>query len=453
MAGIIMVILILSVPFANASGLFPSMDEMLGTAMPSVGLAIGRVADEIAETDAGSQEIYLNFSEEDYITFGQYLAGTGASIKEYYFVGSTMTALISVRDDEMTFSYNWLTETATVIYPADTRAETELEAISRADSILPPVGGVMPSAEFAIGRGPDEKSTGEEGYVQTWALFTDDDYIAFSTYLAETGAALIDSSIEAGILNAEISLNGFSFSFSYDWNTQSAKETYPEGTSPESSRWNVLVGSGSILPEIKDLGRELPRISMALEREPTSLETLADGSIRETYDDFWEADYNTFSAYLQQAGCLLVDYHTDENGVLVINLTNGSGNLAFSYDALHHIGVAEYPIHTRMEKAWVSAPVSTSEPIVTPEPSTQINATHYSEGQCWDIAYEYFKNIRWKNPQSIKVYGHTTSYSYGSYKFIVDYSGENSFGGTTRSYYYISVDDTTGEIRMAFEAN
>ena len=433
-----------------ANGLFPSTDEMFGTAMPSVGLAIGRSADETTETDAGSQEIYLDFSGEEYIAFGQYLAGNGASIREYFSEGSTMTVLISVRDAEMTFSYDWSTKTATVIYPTDTRAETEPKTVSKADSILPPIGGVMPSAEFAVSRKPDEQTTGEEGLTQTWVVFTDEDYTAFSSYLAETGAALLSSSIEAGILNAEIGLNGFSFRFIYNWNAQSAIVTYPEGTTPESSRWNAPVGSGSILPEIGELGQKLPRISMALEREPSSEETLADGSIRETYLNFSEADYNTFSAYLQQTGCSLVDYHSDENGVLVINLTNGSGNFVFSYDALHHTGTAEYPVHTRVEKAWVPAPVSTPEPAATPKPSTPIYTAKYSESQCWNIAYNYFTNLRWKDPQSLKIYGHTSKYSDGGYTFTIDYSAANGFGGTNRGYYRITVNASTGKVTLAF---
>ena len=64
----------------------------------------------------------------------------------------------------------------------------------------------MPSAEFAINRKPDGKTGSEEGLVLTWDPFSDEDYAAFSAYLAETGAALKDSSIDAGVLNAEIAL-------------------------------------------------------------------------------------------------------------------------------------------------------------------------------------------------------------------------------------------------------
>lgn len=433
------------VTVASASGLFPSMDEMLGTAMPSVGLAIGRTADEYAETDTGEQETYLNFSGEDYISFGQYLAAYGATVKEYSSEGSILTATVSFRRAEMIFSYDWVNRKAIAVYPSGTRAETERETDEKGDSILPPVGGVMPSAEFAIGRKPDTQSTGEEGLIQTWTVFTDDDYIAFSAYLAETGAVLKDSSVEAGVMNAEIGLNGFSFWFVYNWNKQSADTIYPDGTTPESSRWNVSVGRGSILPGIKKLGLELPRISMALKREPSSLAQMTDGGFQETYNDFSEADYNTFSQYLQQTGCLLVDYHTDDSGVLVINLTNGSGNLVFSYDALHHTGIAEYPVDTRVEKAW--APTPTPEPAVTPKPTEKIK--YYSESDCWEAALKYFKNLSWKNPASVTIHSHTSSSTSEGYLFTIDYSAQNGFGGMNRGYYWITVDSKTCKVTAA----
>lgn len=430
---------------AYAGGLFPDTDVMFGTSMPSVGLAIGRNADEIAETDAGIQEKYLNFSNEDYITFGQYLAGIKAKVNDYKVANNTLTATISVRKATMELSFNWAEQIGIAIYPTGTRVETEKEAANPGTNILPPIGGTLPSPQFAIKRKADEQEVNENGLTQTWALFTDEDYTAFSAYLAETGAILLNSSIEVGIVNAEIGLNGFSFRFIYNWNAQTASVIYPEGTMPETSRWNAPVGKGSILPEVKELGKELPRMSVAIEREPSSEETLPDGSLRETYLDFSEADYNTFSQYLQKAGCSLEEYHTDENGMLVINLTNGSGKLTFSYDAVRHTGIVTYPGQTRVEKAWVPSPVSTPVPTSTPKPST-----HYSKDQCWDIAYNYFKNLRWKDPQSVKVYEHTVAYSKGEYIFTIDYSAANGFGGVNRGYYWITVNASTGKVTLAF---
>lgn len=443
---IMIMMLVMSV--ASAGGLFPSMDEMLGTAMPSVGLAIGRGADMSDETEDSSREIYVDFSGEDYIAFGRYLAGIGATIKEYSSEGNTMTAVISARGAEMTFSYNWADKTATVLYPSDTRAETEKESVEPGDSVLPPVGGVMPSAEFAINRKPDEQTSSKEGLVLTWDPFSDEDYAAFSAYLAETGAALKDSSIDAGVLNAEIVLNGFTFRFIFNWNARKASVIYPDGTTPESSRWNVPVGRGSVLPELSSLGKELPRISMALEREPSSDETLPDGSLKETYLDFSEKDYNTFSKYLQKSECTLEDYHADDSGIMVISLSNGSGKMTFTYDALHHTGIVEYPVHTRVERAW--APTPTPEPRATPEPTEKVITATYSIDDLLRTARTYFYNLRWKNPNSVTIHSYSYDFRDGGIVFAFDYSAENGFGGINRSYYWVTVDPDTNTVIRAF---
>ncbi len=445
---IILVVLTIVSFHANASGLFPSMDEMLGTSMPSVSLVIGRPADEQTDTDAGSEEVYLNFSGADYISFGQYLAGCGAVLKEHSSEDNTVTAIISVRNAEMTFSYNWVESTAVAIYPSGTRAETEKESDKSGENILPPAGGVMPSVEFAVGRKPDEQLGGVEGLIQIWNSFTVEEYTSFSAYLAETGATLKDNNIEAGVLNATIGFNGFFFQFVYNWNEQTVEVIYPNGTTPETNRWDTPVGNGFVLPDISSVGKELPRISVALEREPSSEETLQDGSLQETYLDFSEADYNTFSKYLQTAGCMLEDYHTDENGTLVINLGNGSGKMTFSYDAVRHIGIVTYPGQARLEKAWVATLVPESQ--ATPKPTEKTDTKYYSESECWNKAEVYFRNLRWKNPKSVVIHGHSTTYNSGSYTFTIDYSAENGFGGTNRGYYWITVDWSTGEITMAF---
>lgn len=447
MAILVALIFVAGSSVSYASGLFPSMDELFGIAMPSVGLAIGRAADEQTETDAGEQETYLNFSSEDYVIFGRYLTGCGAAIKEYSSEGSIMSVVISVRDAEMYISYDWSNKVATAIYPSGTRAETELKAENKGDSILPPVGGVMPSAAFAIGRKPDKQSSGEEGLTLSWDTFSDDDYNTFSAYLAEAGTVLRESIIEMGVLDAELVLNGFSFRFIYDWNKQSAEAIYPEGTTPESSRWNAPVGSGSILPGIRELGRELPRISVALEREPSSEEILPDGSNQETYLNFSEADYNTFSKYLQKAECTLEDYHTDDKGILVINLSNGSGKMTFSYDGVRHTGMVIYPKQTRVERAW--AVTRTTESQATPKPTEKVVAASYSENECWWTAQTYFENLRWKNPESVTIHGYTTSYTDGGYLFTIDYSAQNGFGGTNRGYYWITVNASTNRVTSA----
>lgn len=432
---------------ANAAGgLFPDADEMFGVSMPSVGLAIGREASEQSDTDAGYQENYTGFSMADYLTFGQYLAGAGAKIEDYKIDGSSITATITASDSSMTFSYDWAEQTATVLYPAGARAETELGTTEPGDSILPPIGGILPSAEFAIGRKPDEQVTDDGKQIQKWNKFSNEDYIAFSAYLGEAGAELKDSTINAGVLNAEIGLNGFSFSFVYDWNNQTAQSIYPDSTAPETERWNAPIDKGSVLPELNSIGRELPRISVALKREPSSSETLQDESIQETYLDFTESDYNTFSQYLQEMNCTLDDYYADEDGTMVIHLSNGSGKMTFCYDAVRHIGTVEYPNYTRVERAWVATPIPTQKAETTPVPET----TTYSLNDLWSTARRYFYDLRWKNPNSVTIHDYTWNLRDGGIVFQIDYSAENGFGGTNRSYYWVTVDPDTCEVIRAF---
>ena len=187
---------------------------------------------------------------------------------------------------------------------------------------------------------------------------------------------------------------------------------------------------------------------MALGRLPSSKETLLDGSLQETYLNFTEEDYNTFSQYLQKMGCSLEEYHMDDNDVLVINLTNGSGKMTFSYDAVRHTGVATYPGQTRVEKAWSLTP--TPKPAATPKPTEGTVTAIYSEEECWQTALTYFNNLRWKNPDSVTIYSHSTNHSSDGYGFTIDYSAQNGFGGTNRAYYWITVDSSTNKVTGAF---
>lgn len=435
---------------ANAGGLLPSADELFGVSLPSVGLAVGREADEEEKTDAGSQETYCNFSASDYQAFGEYLAGANAKLLEYKFENGVMTATVSVKNKDFIFAYDSAQKSAVVIYPSGTRAETELEQVDPGISILPPVGGVMPSAEFAIDRKPDKQRSEDEGTTLEWDSFSDEDYAAFSSYLGETGATA-NNSIDDGVLSSDISLNGGSIRFVFDWNLQKATVFYPEGTSPETTRWNVLVGSGSLLPDVKEIGTELPSVSRAIEKEPSITEKV-DGGKREVYQDFSEEDYKAFSSYLQETGCTVDDYHTEEGGVLVVNISNVSGKMTFSYDALQHTCTVVYPAKARAEKTWVLTP--SPVPTATPEPTPRTVTANYSIDQCWDIAQKYFRNLKWNEPSSVKIYNYTWDLTSDDGIFVclfaINYSAKNSMGGTQQGTYFIQVDIMTGQVVKAF---
>ena len=435
--------LILLVSTAGAEGLFPSMNQLFGTAMPSVGVALERTADETADTGRGKEETYRGFTYDDYTAFGAYLAGAGAALKDTAVRENTITATLSVRGASMIFAYDWSSQTATAIYPSDTRPETEKETVETKASILPPVGGIMPSAQFAVGRKPDSENTADNGITQEWKNFTDTDYTAFSTYLAQTGATLKQSSVVGGVLAAEISLNASSFTFTYDWHTKTATVLYPVGTSPEREKWNTLKGNGSILPKMDTIGKDLPSMSQVLSRVPDATETLDDGSRSETYNNFDEADYTKFSQYLQVAGCAVDDYHVEDGSVMVIQLSNLTGNFTFTYDTLRHIGKVVYPKGSRVEAAWTA-------PTATPKPSQ----TYYSQFECWSTAERFFKNS-WKNPSSVIIHSHSAAYdsSDNTYTFYIGYFVQNGIGGYNPSYCFITVSAVTGQVTSAVRGN
>ncbi len=449
---IALAIVVLTATSASAEGLFPSMNQMFGTAMPSIGVALGRAADETSEEADSKYEVYNAFTYDDYTAFGAYLAGVGAGLKSTDVTNNAITAELTVNGASMQFIYDWEAQTAKAIYPSGTRPETEKASVETKASILPPVGGIMPSAQFAVGRKPDKEVAAENGITQEWKNFTDADYSVFSTYLAQTGATLKQSRTEGGVLTAEISLNASSFIFTYDWHTKTASVFYPSETSPEREKWNTLKGNGSILPKMDSIGKDLPSMSQALSREPDATETLTDGSQRETYNNFDETDYTTFSQYLQTAECAVDGYHVEDGSVMVIQLSNLTGSFTFTYDTLRHIGTIVYPKGSRVETAWASP---TATPKTAAAATQKPSQTNYSQSECWSAAKRYFKNLSWKNPSSVTIHSYSSTYdsSDNTYTFYIDYSAQNGFGGYNRSYYFITVSAVTGRVTSAFGGN
>ena len=438
---------------ATASGLFPGTNDLFGVTMPSIRFAIQREADETIELeDGGCKEIYHHFSYDDYIMFGKYLGEYGAKLKEYSSDTSSFEAAVIANDSVMHFAYNWEQETGEVIYSIGTRVEKESKINSEGDNIFPPTAGIMPSAQFAILQKPDKEESVDDGIMQYYFSFGDEQYMSFSEYLGMTGASLQKYQIENGILLATLGLNGFSFSIRYDWKAKEASVFYPIETTPEKEKWNVLCENDPILPNPNAIGKELPRISQAIKRIPDSTDTLLDGGTQEIYSNFSETDYYAFSQYLLSSDCKVDDYRT-ENGKIFIELSNATGEFTFSYDALRHEAKVVYPAKTRIEKAW--APTPTIQPTATPAPTEYVVNAHYSEYECWLAAERYFKNLTWKNPSSLTIHGYTSSYdsSNGQYLFTIDYSAMNGFGGYNREYYWVTVSAVTGRVVYGFGSN
>lgn len=346
------VFLIMIESACGASGLFPTTSEMFGTAMPSVALTIGRDADETQETEEGKTEIFRRFGADEYIAFGQYLAGVGATVDGYEIGESAVDIRISARGDRMSLTYDWKEQKGTAVYPAGTRPEAEKEQAENGSCLLPPVGGILPSVEFAVGRKPDETKQEKGQTVQTYSSFTDEDYAALSRYLGQSGAGLQETKIESGLLSTAVHLNGAAFTFMYDWNRQTAQSIYPEGTRPESCSWVMNEKAGSLLPSIERIGQELPSLYMAIGREPDAVRTDREGSTHEVYSGFTDGDYDAFSQYLSQKNCKVDEYRTEQESRLIIQLSNASGKMTFTYDAVNHEGRVAYPANSRWEKTW-----------------------------------------------------------------------------------------------------
>lgn len=216
---------------ACAEGLFPSLNQMFGTAMPSIGVVLVRTADETGENTDGKYEVYTTFTFDDYYAFGEYLSGVGAVLNKTDETDSAITATLSVRGASMQFVYDWQAQTSTIIYPAGTRPETEKEKVELRVSILPPVGGIMPSLGEALGRYPDNEISNDDGSnTEVYQGVTETDFNTFSVYLSEWGATLVDYQTVGSTFSTSIQFNGETLSFNYDTHNLEATMTYPKGT-------------------------------------------------------------------------------------------------------------------------------------------------------------------------------------------------------------------------------
>ena len=292
--------------------------------------------------------------------------GFGATVDGYEIDETAVEIRISARGGRMSLAYDWKEQKGTAVYPAGTRPEAEKEQAENGSCLLPPVGGILPSVEFAVGRKPDETKQEKGQTVQIYSSFTDEDYAAFSRYLGQSGAGLQETKIESGLLSTAVHLNGAAFTFTYDWNRQTAQSIYPEGTRPESCSWVMNEKAGSLLPSIERIGQELPSLYMAIEREPDAVRTDREGSTHEVYSGFTDGDYDAFSQYLSQRNCKVDEYRTEQESRLIIQLSNASGKMTFTYDAVNREGRVTYPANSRWEKTWpVTRPTVTVGDIVT----------------------------------------------------------------------------------------
>lgn len=313
-------------------------------------------------------------------------------------------------------------------------------------------GVIMPDIRFAVGREPDSIEKGSDGETFVYQSFTPSDYDAYGQYAKAEGLKLKHQDVTDGTLTAELEKDGSSITFQYNYAKKEASVFYPADVRREKEKSDAKL-SGTILPDANTIfGKGLPRISTAILRYPDNKETLQDGSYCETYQNFGEQDYASFSSYLKEAECSVGSYYIDDQGALVIPLTMGESSFVFTYDQLRARAVATYPdgviIETEIPPSAIPTPVPTAAPKATEKPKPT-QKTGYSESECWNIAENYLKGIL-KNPNSLQIHSHTTFIGANSYTFTIDYSAQNGFGGYNRETYFIEVNFNTGKIVSAF---
>ena len=111
-----------------------------------------------------------------------------------------------------------------------------LPAVSSAEeggllpSLTETVGVAMPSLGEALGRYPDEEiENGDGSITELYTNVSESDFNAFSVYLEQQEAELVDYKVDKGVLSAVVQAKEASFSLNYDSKNGEARVTYPSG--------------------------------------------------------------------------------------------------------------------------------------------------------------------------------------------------------------------------------
>lgn len=326
---------------------------------------------------------------------------------------------------------------------AEGQAATGSGLFPSADELF---GGYMPSVAFAIGREPDSEEKTEEGLVQTFFNFTDADYGLVSRYLPAE-CTVSDYSIDGDTLTVSVSKDGRTIYFKYSRGDKTAIVTYPEGTRIEKEAQRAT-SSTSLLPALTEIfgADQLPSLSKVLNRYPDT-STSENGKNRDVFYNFTQDDYDLFSKYLAEYGCVVADSSASDD-VMNFSLMKGNTDFQFIYDYANSVAIIEYARDAEVEPYITPTPAPTPSPTPVPSPTARPD---YTESQCYSIAEEYLKNLSWKNLDSLTIHGHTTTSDDNLYTFYIDYSAQNGFGGYNRKTYMISVDKKTGLVLLAYD--
>ena len=206
--------------------------------MLSPGEALRRYPDSGMENEDGSETIvYTNVSETDFNIFNVYLKAQGAELISYRTEGSRLIAEIGAKGRSFSMDYDTRSGEMSLTYPAGTRAEGVAEAFVPGISILPAVGGSMPSMGEVLKRYPDSETENGDGSVtEIFTQITDEEFNAFVADLEEQGARTADLRTDGRKAAVKVPAKNDMIAVSYDSGSGEAKVTYPAGTYDERMR-------------------------------------------------------------------------------------------------------------------------------------------------------------------------------------------------------------------------
>lgn len=136
-----------------SEGLLPSLTDVYGVPMPSLGEALNRYADSEEKQEDGSIiQKWNGISEDDFDAFSTFLTGTRAELRDYSVENNVFSAMIGKNGKEFYFSYDLQAKNAVVIYPKGTYNEQDFRA----------------SSQYGLAK----RLMGEKKYEDAYVLFT-----------------------------------------------------------------------------------------------------------------------------------------------------------------------------------------------------------------------------------------------------------------------------------------
>ena len=443
---LVIVLIIASAIPAEATGLFGSFDELYGVPMPSLNSLIGRNADSEELTDEGKWVTWNSIDDSVYLSFSRYLAANGYSAGEWSMDGDVLSGTVASSSMTLPWKYNAAEYTLSLLYPSNSREEDEpgVPGGKEGDGALPPLSQVfvarIPDLTSATGKMPVTNKSSDTGEtIQHYTDVTAQDYEAFSKVLASAGCIADSFSVAGSALTVQVSKQHGRLSLLYDYTNETLDLTYNTLTQVNSTYPHEMQDRG-ILPILSDLwAAYLPSLSNLIGRAADEAKSEKD-LITETWHGFTDADYYLMGDYLEKSGSEVLDYSATET-VLTINLRKNNQDYTIIYD--REKGYVSEVRHKLAGLERGNRVTATPMPTVRPTPKpTATPRPEYGETSCYNVAVDYLKNML-KNPESLQIHSYSTTYTGDGYRFAIDYSAMNSFGGYTRETRYINVNKYT----------